>query len=294
MKYIVTGSTGNISKPIAQALIAAGHEVVIISSDANKKQAIENLGAKAAIGNVHDVAFLTETFKGADAAYVMIPPTWTTEDWPAFMKEIADNYAKAIQDSGIKRIVQLSSIGAHLGYGAGPINGLAYLEQRLAMLDTVAVLSLRPSYFYTNLYAMADLIRNAGIMGSNFGQADQKMVLVHPSDIAAVAAKHLLALDFEGHSHEYISSDVRTFNEIAQAIGNAIGKPGLPWVQFSDEEAYNGMLGAGLKKTTAEGYLEMGQGLRSGIVQEDYFNSGATPQGKVKLEDFAKEFASAF
>ena len=294
MKYIVTGSIGNISKPIAEALIQGKHEVVIISSDAHKKQTIENLGATAAIGDVNDVNFLTQTFQGADAAYIMIPPIFTTEDWPAYLKQIADNYVQAINDSGIKKIVQLSSIGAHLGYGAGPINGLAYLEQQLHQLDDVAVLSLRPSYFMTNFYTMVDLIKNAGIMGSNFGQGDQNMVLVHPSDIAAVAAEHLLALDFTGHSHQYISSDVRTFDEIGRVIGSAIGKPELSWVKFSDEEAYNGMLGAGLKATNADGYLEMGQGINSGIVQEDYFKSGATPQGKVTLEDFAKEFAQAF
>lgn len=294
MKYIVTGSTGNISKPIAAALVAAGHEVVIISSDANRKQVIEELGAKPAIGNANDAEFLTETFIGADAVYLMIPPTWTSEDWPAFMKGIADNYCQAIKRSGVRKVVQLSSIGAHLGYGAGPINGLAYLEQQLRQLPDVDVLSLRPSYFYTNLYSMVDMIKNGGIMGSNFGQAEEKMVLVHPSDIAAVAAKHLLALDFKGHTHEYISSDVRTFSEIGQVIGSALAKPDLAWVQFSDGDAYNAMLGAGLKKTIADGYLEMGQGLRSGIVQEDYFASGTKPQGKVKLEDFAKELAGAF
>lgn len=293
MKYIVTGSTGNISKPITQALVNAGHDVTVISSDANKKAVIEQLGAKAAIGDVNDLAFLTQTLKDADAAYIMIPPVWTPEDWPAFMKQTADHLVEAIKASGIQKIVQLSSIGAHLGYGAGPINGLAYLEKELSKLD-IDVLSLRPSYFYTNFYSMVDLIKNAGIMGSNFGQADARFVLTHPSDIAAVAARHLLALNFNGHLQEYISSDVRTFSEISKAIGNAIGKPELPWVKFSDEDAYNGMLGAGLQKTIADGYLEMGQGIESGIVQEDYFATGAKPQGKIKLEEFAKEFASAF
>ena len=293
MKYIVTGSTGNISKPIVQALVAANHEVIVISSDANKKAAIENLGAQAAIGDVNDVAFLTQTFTGADAIYLMIPPVWTPEDWPAFMRQIADNYAQAVRESGVKKVVQLSSIGAHLGYGAGPINGLSYLEKQLDQLN-IDVLHLRPSYFYTNLYTMVDLIKNAGIMGSNFGKPEEKFVLVHPSDIAAVAIQHLLALDFTGKTHEYVSSDVRTFSDIAKVVGTTIGKPELPWVQFSDEDALNGMLGAGLKKTIAEGYLEMGQGIASGIVQEDYFASGATPQGNVKLEDFARELAGAF
>lgn len=293
MKYVLTGSTGNISKPVAETLIAAGHEVTVISSDANKREIIENLGAKAAIGDVNEVEFLTKTFTGADAVYLMIPPVYVPENWPAFMKQIANNYAKAIKESGVQKVVQLSSIGAHLGYGAGPINGLAYLEKQLDVLD-IDVLHLRPSYFYTNFYSMVDLIKNAGIMGSNFGQADERFVLVHPSDIAAVAAKHLLALDFKGQTHEYISSDVRTFAEISKAIGTAIEKPELPWIQFPDEDAMNGMLGAGLPKTIADGYLEMGQGIASGIVQEDYFKSGAKPQGKVKLEDFAKEFAGVF
>ncbi|AWI24811.1 NAD(P)H-binding protein [Flavobacterium pallidum] len=294
MKYVLTGSVGNISKPLAQQLIAAGHDVTIISTNESKKKEIEQLGAKAAIGDVNDIAFVAQTFKGADAAYVMIPPTWAPEDWPAHMKQVADNYVAAIKESGIKKVVQLSSIGAHLGYGAGPINGLAYFEKQLDKLENVDVLSLRPSYFYTNLFAMADLIRNAGIMGSNFGAADGNLVLTHPADIADAAAQRLLSLDFNGHIHQYVSSDVRTLAEVAETIGNAIGKPGLPWISFSDEEAYNGMLGAGLTKTIADGYLEMGQGIQSGILQEDYFSSGATPQGKVKLEDFAKDFAIAF
>lgn len=290
MKYVVTGSLGNIAKPVMQALIAAGHEVVVVSSDASKAEAIKQLGASPAVGSVEDATFLTQTFRGADAAYVMIPPTWTPENWPAFMKFVADNYVQAIKESGIKKIVLLSSIGAHLGYGAGPINGLAYLEKQLSGLD-IDLLALRPSYFYTNLYAMAGLIKEAGIMGSNFGAPQEKMVLVHPSDIAAVAAQQLLDLNFSGYSHLYISSDVRTFSEIATAFGDALHKPDLAWVRFSDEDAYNGMLGAGLKPTIADGYLEMGQGIASGIVQEDYFHSGAVPQGRVKLEDFAREFA---
>lgn len=292
MKYIITGSTGNISKPLTQELVLAGHDVTLISSNPQKKTEIEQLGAKAAIGDLFDVEFLAQTFQGADAAYLMIPPTFTATDWPAHMRKAANAYVAAIQKSGLKKVVQLSSIGAHLGHSAGPINGLAYFEQQLDNLK-IDVLHLRASYFYTNLFNMAELIKNAGIMGSNFGAANEKMVLVHPEDIAAAAAKHLLRLDFSGHSHEYVSGDVRTFSEIAQEIGKAVGKENLPWIVFSDEDTLAAMLQAGLPKTNADGYLEMGQAIRSGILQEDFFASGAQPQGKVKLEDFAKMFAQA-
>lgn len=293
MKYIITGSLGNISKPLTQQLVAAGHEVTVISNSTERKSEIEQLGAQAAIGSVLDVPFLTATFKTADVIYLMIPPTWVATDWPTHLKQVADNYIQALSESEVKKVVQLSSIGAHLGNGAGPIDGLAYLEQRLKALE-IDVLYLRPSYFYTNLYAMSDLIKQAGIMGSNFGAADEKFVLTHPKDIADAAFKYLSTLDFKGHTHQYVSSDVRTFSEIAQAIGNAINKPDLPWVTFTDEQAFEGMTQAGLAETIAQGYLQMGIGIREGKVQEDYFKSQNQPQGKVKLEDFAKEFAAAF
>src|SRR5689334_1306092 len=66
MKITITGSLGNISKPLAKQLIGAGHQLTIISSDAGKVQAIEALGATAVIGLVTDVDFLTRAFTGAD------------------------------------------------------------------------------------------------------------------------------------------------------------------------------------------------------------------------------------
>lgn len=294
MKYVLTGSTGNITKPLASKLIAAGHEVTIISSNASRKGKIEKLGAKAAIGSVLDKAFLASTFFGADAVYLMIPPTFSVSDWLGYQKEVTENYVAAIQESGVQNIVQLSSIGAHMGEGAGPIDGLAYLEQRLATIDGINVVKLRPSYFYTNFYTLVDMIKNAGILGSNLGSADQQLILTHPSDIADAAAKHLLALDFKGQSIQYVSSDIRTFSEIVKVIGEAIGKPELPWLLFSDEDTFQGMTQAGLPEVFAKSYVQMGKSIREGFIQEDYFNRKEQPQGNVKLEAFAKEFAEVY
>ena len=38
MKITLTGSLGNVSKPLAEILISSGHDVTIISSDAAKKK----------------------------------------------------------------------------------------------------------------------------------------------------------------------------------------------------------------------------------------------------------------
>lgn len=294
MKYVLTGSTGNITKPLAEALIAAGHEVTIISSNKSKQGEIETLGAKPAIGNILDTAFLTKTFSGADAVYLMVPPNFTVTDWFGFQKEVSDNFVKAIEQSGVKNIVQLSSIGAHMGEGAGPIDGLAYLEKALNSIAGINVVKLRPSYFFTNFFTMADMVKHAGILGSNMGNGDFKLILTHPKDIAAAATKNLLALDFKGQTIEYVSSDIRSFTDLVAVLGKAIGKPELPWIPFSDEEALQGMLQSGLPEVFAKGYVQMGKSIREGFIQEDYLKRNEQPQGKVKLEDFALEFAKVY
>jgi len=294
MKYVITGSIGHISKPVVQQLVKAGHSVSVITSSADRSKEIEALGAKPLVGSIEDRSFVTNSFSGADAVYLMIPPNWTlTGGWLEYQKGVADHYIHAIQTNKIKHVVLLSSIGAHMRKGCGPVDGLGYAEEELLKLKEVNVKMLRPSYFFYNLFGMAGLIKNMNIMGSNFGSSDEKLILVHTSDIADVVAEELLGLKFTGHTVRYIASDERHPKEIAEVLSAAVGKPGTPWVEFTDEQALQGMLQSQLPATIANGYVELGAALRTGKMQEDYWKN--KPQlGKVKLEDFAKEFVAVY
>lgn len=292
MHFIITGSLGHISKPLTAQLVQAGQDITVVTSDNKKKTEIEQLGAKAAIGSVTDVDFLTRTFEGADAVYLMVPNNFAAPSIFAHQRSVSDSYVAALRASGVKRVVLLSSIGAHLRQGAGPIDGLGYLEEQLEKLD-VHVKILRPSYFFYNLHSMGGMLRHAGIMGSNFGGTDTPIALTHTNDIADVAARHLLSLDFEGQTVEYIVSDERTSADIARVLGTAAGKPEAPWIQFSDEEALEGMKQAGLGEDLASRYMEMGRAFREGKATEHYLQHKPV-FGKVKLEDFAKEFEAVY
>lgn len=294
MKYVLTGGAGHITKPVAEKLLAAGHEVVIISRSAENVKDLTAKGAKAAAGSVEDAVFITKTFANADAVYLMIPPNFSLEGgWRAYQNKVGDIYTDAIVKNKIKNAVVLSSVGAHMGTGSGPVDGLADLEKKLSALKDVNIKILRPSYFMYNLFSMIPLIKGMNIMGSNYGNTDEKLVLVHTNDIAEAAAEELLNLKFTGHSVRYIASDERHPNEIAEVLSKYIGKPGIPWVPFSDEQALDGMLQSGLPQTIAEGYTDLGKALRSGEAQEDYWKHKPV-LSKTKLEDFANEFAAAF
>jgi uncharacterized protein YbjT (DUF2867 family) len=293
MKYIITGSLGNISLPVTKNLVQAGHNVTVISSNEDKKSEIEAIGANAAIGSLTDRAFLKETFRDADVAYLMIPSSFSLPDYGKFQHEVADNYLSALEGSNIKHIVLLSSLGAQLRKGAGPIDALGYLEEKLLAIPDLHLNFLRPSYFFSNLFSLAGMIKHVGIAGNNFGDTDEKLVLTHTDHIAEVATDALLNLS-TGRTITNIANDERHPSEIAAVLGNAVGKENTPWITFSDEDAYNGMLGAGLNESFATLYKEMGQALRSGQMQAEYWKSRPQYFGAYKLEDFAKEFAIAF
>ena len=292
MRFTVTGSLGNISKPLVEILVKAGHDVTVISSSEDRKEAIEALGAKAAVGSVSDEFFLTKAFRGADAIYTMVPPNFGVANYRQYMQETGNIYAAAIKSSGVKRVANLSSIGAHLSSGTGPISGLYDVENSLNALEDVAVVHLRAGFFYVNFFNDITLIRNNSIMGSNYA-ADANMPMVHPKDIATAAAEAMQG-SIEGKSYRYVVSDERQPTDVAKILGTAIGKPELPWVQVTDEQLLEGMLGAGMPKAIATTYVEMGNAVQKGLLLEDYKAQDARPTGHTSLEDFARDFAAVY
>jgi uncharacterized protein YbjT (DUF2867 family) len=293
MKYVITGSTGHISKPLSQKLIAAGHQVSLVTSKSEKVSEIEAMGARALVGSVEDASFLETAFAGADAVYLIIPPKWNVDNWIEYQKAVANNYTSAIAKNGVKYVLSLSSVGAHMGSGCGPVDGVAYLDSKLAELKDVNVKILRPSYFFYNLFSMVGMIKGMGIMGST-QPANHSIVLTDTADIADAAFEELNALSFTGYSIRYMASDERTWTEIASVLGAAIGKPELPYVEFTDEQSQHGMTQMGLPKTIVEGYVALGAALRSGNMEAEYKANRPAKLGKVKLEDFAVAFAGAY
>lgn len=294
MKYVITGAAGNTSKPLAEKLLKAGHDVTVIGRNAEKLKALTDQGARAVIGSVEDIGFLKKAFAGADAVYTMVPPKYDAPDMKAHIGSVGRNYADALKANNIKYVVNLSSVGAHLRDGAGPVSGLYHVEQALNELKDTNIKHLRPVYFYTNFLGNVGMVKTMNIIGGNFGDAEFKMLLTHPNDIAEIAFDELSKLDFSGHSFRYIGSDERSPEEIAKIIGTAIGKPQLPWVTFTDQQAFDGMLQMGFPEDVAKNYAEMGRAMHDGSLFEDYWKHHPGQLGETKLEDFAKTFAAVY
>jgi uncharacterized protein YbjT (DUF2867 family) len=223
----------------------------------------------------------------------MVPPTFSASDWKQHIAGIGKIYAQAIAAAGVKNVVNLSSMGAHMPDGCGPVSGLYYVEQALNALEGVNVKHLRPGFFYYNFFANIGMIKHMGIIGGNYGEG-AKLVIANPADIADAAAEEILALSFTGKSIRYIASDEKTTDEIASILGEAIGKPDLKWVNFSDEQTVGGMLQNGLPADAANNYAEMGAAMRSGEMASEYLENKPATFGKTNFEAFEPVFAAAY
>ena len=291
--YVITGSTGNTGKPITLALLNAGKKVRIISRSAEKAKELTDKGAELFIGDASNIEVLTKAFQGATAVYAMIPPDWSAPDFTKHQIKHADAIAQALQKAGVKYVVSLSSVGTHLEKDSGVVWGLRYMEQKFNAIPGLNTLHLRPTYFMENSLGMVDVIKNLGIMGSPV-KADLKMNMIATKDIAAYAAKRLLALDFTGQNIKYLlgQRDL-TYSDVARVFGAAIGKSDLKYVEFPFEEFKKTLLNMGASSSMADNMNTFIKSMNDGKVLEDAKRTteSTTP---TSIEEFAKTFAYVY
>jgi uncharacterized protein YbjT (DUF2867 family) len=290
--FVITGATGKVGGGIAERLLAEGKQVKAIGRNREKLSALEKQGAEIAVGSLEDAAFLARSFIGADAVFAMVPPDMAAPDVQAHYDRFGSAMVKALAESGVRYVVHLSSLGAHLAKGNGPIAGLHRQEERLNALSGVNVLHLRACYFMENLYGSIGMIKGMGLNGSPM-IGDLKIPQIATKDIAAYAAARMVKKDFAGKVvQDLLGARDLSMREATTAIGKTIGKPELPYVQFPYEDAFKAMVGAGLSQSMAAGFVEMHKGFNEGTLGKSERNaSNTTPTA---IEEFAQEFARAY
>jgi uncharacterized protein YbjT (DUF2867 family) len=297
MKIIVTGSLGNIGNPLTQELVQKGHHVTVISSNIEKQNDIEVLGANAAIGSMEDVDFLSSAFKDVDIVYCMVTNDMRMFfdhgfDVYSYYNQLGKNYKKAIEVSGVKRVIYLSTIGAHTDQGNGILRFHYDIENTLNQLPTdVFIKFMRPVGFYTNIFREIQTIKTQGAIIQNYG-GDEKEPWVSPLDIASAIADEI-EKSFNGRTIRYIASEEISPNEIAKVLGKAIGVPNLKWQAMSDEELFNAWVAIGFNPEIAKGYIEMKAAQGTKVLYEDFYKN-LPVLGKTKFADFAIEFAKVY
>ncbi len=291
--YAIMGATGQIGRVVTERLLERGHDVRALGRDTKKLEALRARGARTTAARFDDENALAEAFRGATAVFTMIPPAYDAEDYGRWQDRAGEAIVAALKKARMAHVVDLSSIGAHLTEGTGPIKGLHRQEKRLEGLSGLSVLHLRPSLFMENFLWSIPAIREHGVNGSAL-RGDLRVPMVSTKDIGEKAADLLDRLDFHGRSIlEFAGPRPLTFHEATAALGKAIGKPDLKYVQFPYADAERAMVGTGMKPNFAALIVEMDRALNEGRIEPTQ-PLAAENVGKTTIEEFARVFARAY
>ncbi len=289
----VMGASGNTGRQISEQLLQRRENIRALGRSAAKLAGFESDGAEVLTGDAADAAFLTTSFRGADAVYTLLPPDLQSPNLRKKWDQQGEAITKAIRDSGVRYVVFLSSVGADLPEGTGPVAGLHAQEERLRELPDVNVLILRAASFFENFYANLGLIRHQGINGGAVA-AEVPLSMIATRDIADVAARALKARDWTRVVvRELLGPRDLTFAEATRILGTQIGKPDLRYVQFTYSDFAASLVQMGISTNLAGLYAEMSRGYNEGRITS---REGRRPENTTptRFEDFAEVLARAY
>jgi len=264
-KIVILGATGTVGSKISETLLKEGHQVTVMARHTERLEKFRSMGAEVLTGDVSNVETLTNAFKNADGAFLILPDNPKAENARAYQRQVTSNYIQAIEKSGIKYIVNMSSLGSHMHEGNGMMGGTGEQEVRLNQLGNVNVLHIRSAYFMENWLRIIGLVKAKGIAGTA-ADGDTAIPMVATQDVAKIAAGHLAKLDFTGKSvHAVMGPRDYTYREFTGIIGKAIGNPELPYAQIPIEQAKQVLLGNGLSEDFVDNLLGMAVAIKDGI-----------------------------
>ena len=283
-QIVIIGATGTVGSKVAEILISEGHRVKLITRNPEKLQLLQKRGAEIIEGDVNNVEILTESFKNADSAFLILPDNAKAENTRAYQRQITGNFIEAIERSGIKHIVNMSSLGSHMHEGNGMMAGTGEQEVRLNQLKDVNVVHIRSAYFMENFLRTIALVKGKGINGTA-ADGDHAIPMVATQDVAKVIASHLAKLDFTGKSDRPVMGPRDyTYREFTTVIGKGIGNPGLPYVQIPVEQAKQIFLGNGFSEDFVDNLLGMAVAIKHGFMNYQQRDDSATT--KTTAEEF--------
>src|SRR6266446_1724405 len=288
--YVILGASGHTGSIIANSLLLKGEKVRVMGRDVGRLERFMRKGAEAVTANWSDAPALTKAFSGADAAYLMLPPATSRED----QERQSDAIAKAVKESGLRYAVHLSSFGAQVPEGTGPVAGLHSSEQKLNAISGLNILHLRAVYFMENNLAAIGVIHRMGIFG-NALLPDLKVPMIATRDVGDYAAQRLLHLDFSGkQTRELLGERDLSMTEATAVIARGIAKPDLRYEQFPYDQVQQALTQLGVPPKGAAMYIEMYKAINTGVLVplEPRSPENTTP---TSFEQFVQDvFAAAY
>ena len=267
MRIAINTPNGNIGRPLTNQLLDAGQKLVLLTRSPDKTKSFADRGATVQVGNLEDEAFVVQATKGVDVLFWLSPVDYSAIDFRDYQGKITNLCTKVVTENKIPRVMTLSSAGAQLEAGTGPIMGLGNLERMLDKTEA-KVAHVRPNYFMENfLQSLQTIVAEGMIYLPCPGSVRYEMIAT--PDIAKVCGDRLLEENWDKRTiielagPELISHDVA-----AAAIGKAIGKE-VKHIEISGADFKGAMAQYGVSESASNVFLEMYEGFKNGTVKHE-------------------------
>jgi NAD(P)H dehydrogenase (quinone) len=290
--YAVLGATGQVGGAVVRHLLGQGKQVRAVVRDASKGSKAESLkrqGVELAIGDVHDAESLTRAFAGSEGAFAMTPPYYGSDDPLGENRRAVTAVTEAAHESGLAKLVFLSSVGAHRDRGTGAILKLHEAEVQWMELG-LPVAAIRAAWFIENFSNLIPVARAQGVLPSVMSDPHRPIAMIATDDIGRLASELLVAewpgkrvLELEG-PRRYAMRDV------AEELGAVLGRPVR--VEVVPPEKHMQMFeSVGMAPSAANLMVEMMEGFNSGWI--DFEGAGTEHvRGQTELRTVLEQLAN--
>ncbi|WP_248813537.1 NAD(P)H-binding protein [Frankia sp. AgPm24] len=294
---LVTGATGTVGSQVVRQLRRRQVAVRAFVRDADRAASqfgSDGDGVRWAVGDLSDPASVRRAMRGVDRVFL------STANSPAQQPQ-ETTVIDAAAAGWVKRIVKLSALGAQIGAPQLFLDAHGRIEQQLATCGVPSVV-LRPAFFMSNLFALAEPVRTSGTLFAAAG--DARIAMIDPADVAAAGVAALLAgtgpdtniggQAHEGRTHVLTGPQAITFADVGVALTTATGRE-VRYTEVSDQAARAALLGLGAPAWLADNVVMIYALLRQGHA-EHTSNAVQALTGRPPrtIAEFAAEHRAAF
>lgn len=283
--HIVMGATGHVGSAVAEALLARGQPVGIVTHDPAHADSWRDTKAEILEADVNDVASLRAAFRRGSRAFILNPPADIASDTDKVERQTARNILAALANSGLEKIVAESTAGAQPGERLGDLNILWELEEGLRGQDIPAAIN-RATYYFSNWDGQLDTVRETGKLQTMY-PADLALPMAAPRDLGKAAAERLLSPPSDAGIRYIEGPDRYSSADVADAFARALGRP--VEVAVTPREAWEAAYRAlGFSEPAALSYARM-----TGVSLDGGFDhDGRAIHGSTTLDEYVRQLVA--
>jgi len=219
--YVIAGVTGHTGRAAAETLISHGEKVRVVVRDAKQGEPWKQRGAEVAVASLADTAALVTALAGAKGVYLLVPPRYDADDLLAAHRGLVEAMAQAVRKSGVPHVTALSSMGAELAEGTGPIRSLHHMEAALGKAAK-NITFIRPGYFFENFAPLLSAVQGGTL--PTFLTAGRAIPMAATADVGRVAAEMLLEPANGTRLVELGTAGGRSPEDVARELATIVGR----------------------------------------------------------------------